>query len=164
MTAIFIRSFNLLATLVLNLCLTLFHFHFISNMAAFARRTAAPVPAPTPMPSRVSSHSSTKSSAPTAIFVTPALTTTFTPPPSCTSHHLTMLENQAFRVWMNEPIPVPDTTFSDCYPSQFMTSYQQQMSNTIVPAFSPLVCPDSYATVFNQPIKDRPLYIACCPR
>ena len=97
-------------------------------------------------------------------FQTPALTTTFTPPAECTAGHLTMLQSDAYKVWLNEPRPVPNTTFSSCYPSQFVTSYLHSVSSTVLPAFSPLVCQHNYFTIFNQSISSRPLYVACCPR
>ncbi len=113
-----------------------------------------------------SSSSSSETIPPTPVlnFETPALTTAFTPPASCTQGHLTMLMSAAYQVWLNEPRPVPNTTFSDCYPSQFMTSFLASANNTILPAFSPLVCPDNYFTIFNRTVTSRPLYVACCPR
>jgi hypothetical protein len=115
----------------------------------------------TPVRTTISSSTQT---VPGPFSATPALTTTFTPPPECTKGHLTMLQSAQYRIWMNEPWPVPNTTFSSCYPSEFMTSFLRSVSNTLVPAFSPLVCPDNYFTIFSQPMPSRPLYIACCPR
>lgn len=111
-----------------------------------------------------SSSSETKSPTPVLNFETPALTTVFTPPATCTQGQLTMLMSAAYQVWLNEPRPVPNTTFSGCYPSQFMTSFLASARSTIQPAFSPLVCPDNYFTIFNRTVTSRPLYVACCPR
>lgn len=122
------------------------------------------------LPTPTSTQSSTKTStsalvtSPVLNFQTPVLTTSFTPPPSCTQGHITMLMSAAYQIWLNEPRPVPNTTISDCYPPQFMTSFLASVSSTILPAFSPLVCPDNYFTIYNQTITSRPLYVACCPR
>lgn len=111
-----------------------------------------------------SSSGETKPPTPVLNFETPALTTVFTPPATCTEGRLTMLMSAAYQVWLNEPRPVLNTTFSDCYPSQFMTSFLASARSTIQPAFSPLVCPDNYFTIFNRTVTSRPLYVACCPR
>lgn len=121
-------------------------------------------PTPTPTTSRTSTSTSAKVTSPVLNFQTPVLTTTFTPPPSCTQGHITMLMSAAYQIWLNEPRPVPNTTVSDCYPPQFMTSFLASVSKTILPAFSPLVCPDNYFTIYNQTFTSRPLYVACCPR
>jgi len=107
----------------------------------------------------MSSVPSSTSSHPIATFEPPALTTTFIPPPQCTADHLTMLANQDFRIFLNEPLPVPGTTITDCYPSQFGNSWLLSAAGTSLPAFSPLVCPQNYQTVLNG--TDN--YIACCP-
>ncbi|MCJ1261364.1 hypothetical protein MMC22_001228 [Lobaria immixta] len=120
-------------------------------------------PTPTPTASSTSISKSAKVTSPVLNFETPVLTTTFTPPPSCTQGHITMLMSAAYQIWLNEPRPVPNTTVSDCYPPQFMTSFLASASKTILPAFSPLVCPDNYFTIYNQTFTSRPLYIACCP-
>lgn len=92
--------------------------------------------------------------------VTPALITQFAPHgTACTENRLTMLQNQAFEIWNNAPFPVPGTTFSDCYPSQFMSSLISSAGGTTLPAFSPLKCPENYSTV-----EFTSSYIACCPR
>ncbi|MCJ1442471.1 MAG: hypothetical protein MMC23_002966 [Stictis urceolatum] len=122
----------------------------VSTKAPTAPATAASSPTPT-------------STAPTVVFNTPALTTIFTPPVGCGSQRLTMLQTDLWKVWMNEILPVPNTTFTSCYPKEYATSYLQSKSGTLAPAFSPLVCPHNYRTVFNQTFTDRPLYIACCP-
>lgn len=93
--------------------------------------------------------------------ITPALTTTFKPEATtCTENRLTMLANRAYEIWMNEPIPVPGSTLSDCYPSQFMQSYTLLGAKVTQPAFNPLVCPENYETM--GPFTSN--YIACCPR
>ncbi|RDL41366.1 uncharacterized protein BP5553_01345 [Venustampulla echinocandica] len=97
---------------------------------------------------------------PPSAMATPALTTTFIPKAStCTENHLTILPDKSNEIWMNAPIPVSGTTFSDCYPTQFMSSYLLAASSTIQPAFNPLVCPENYSTVGAFASN----YIACCP-
>ncbi|TVY35113.1 hypothetical protein LOCC1_G007601 [Lachnellula occidentalis] len=96
----------------------------------------------------------------TAAGTTPALTTTFIPTATtCTENRLTMLANKAFQIWMNEPVPVPGTTLTDCYPSQFANSYLLSAGGVTRPAFNPLICPENYATM--GPFTSN--YIACCP-
>ena len=119
---------------------------------------------PTPTSSSTRTSNNAQVTSPVLNFQTPVLTTKFTPPPSCTQGHVTMLMSAAYQVWLNEPRPVPNTTFSDCYPPQFMTSFLASVSKTVLPAFSPLVCPDNYFTIYNQTVTSRPLYVACCPR
>lgn len=93
--------------------------------------------------------------------VTPTLTTTFVPAATtCTAHQLTMLENRGYEIWANIPVPVSGSTFSDCYPSQYMTSYLLAAGGVTQPAFNPLVCPAGYTTI--GPYTSN--YIACCPR
>ncbi|KAH8817488.1 hypothetical protein F5884DRAFT_251091 [Xylogone sp. PMI_703] len=96
------------------------------------------------------------------------LTTVFTPPATCTENRLTMLSSPGFFIWDNEPIPVPTSTVNDCYPPEFLQNYTSIPSfsrgstiipaSSIVPAMSPLICPEAWATVFTQDA-----YIACCP-
>lgn len=92
--------------------------------------------------------------------ITPTLITQFAPlATACTENRLTMLQNKAFEIWNNEPFPVPGTTFSDCYPSQFISSLISSAGGITLQAFSPLECPKNYSTVgFTSN------YIACCPR
>lgn len=111
-----------------------------------------------------STASSTATDAPVFAFIIPNITTVFTPPPSCTDGSLTMLERQNYGIWQNEPLPVIGTTFSGCYPSQYIDSYLNSARNTIFPPFSPLVCPQNYATVSSETMAGQPLYIVCCPR
>ncbi|QDS73421.1 hypothetical protein FKW77_008412 [Venturia effusa] len=75
-----------------------------------------------------------------------ALSTTFTPPATCTENHFTMLERLDYRIYKNYPDPASET-FTDCYPTQFLTSYFSQMTvPTPLPAFAPVVCPVGYET------------------
>ncbi|KAI8951613.1 hypothetical protein F4801DRAFT_286940 [Xylaria longipes] len=91
------------------------------------------------------------------------LTTTFMPPESCNEQQLTMLSSPAYFIWLNEPVPVPGTTVSDCYPPEFMSYYSTYQVNpttvgSSVPMMSPLVCPFGWkalSIVGN--------YQACCP-
>jgi hypothetical protein len=96
--------------------------------------------------------------------ITPAITTVFSPAATtCLGNQLTMLENQAFEIWLNYPLPVPQSTFGACYPSQFMSSIVASAAGTVEAAFSPLVCPRGYTTVSTSwPAASN--YIACCPR
>ncbi|KAF2087595.1 hypothetical protein K490DRAFT_65426 [Saccharata proteae CBS 121410] len=88
-----------------------------------------------------------------------ALTTTFSPPATCTQNHLTILSSPGYMIWVNEPVPVPSTTVSACYPSQFLDGYTSTSSSSIAPFISPLVCPDGWVTAMTGPSS----YIACCP-
>ncbi|KAI1818560.1 hypothetical protein GGS20DRAFT_527618 [Poronia punctata] len=91
------------------------------------------------------------------------LTTTFVPPDSCNGGHLTMVAPPAYFIWLNEPVPVPGTTVSDCYPSEFLEYYTTYHSNPTttgsrVPMMSPLVCPLGW-----QVVTKTGDYQACCP-
>ncbi|KAE9378874.1 hypothetical protein N431DRAFT_553216 [Stipitochalara longipes BDJ] len=90
-----------------------------------------------------------------------AITTTFTGPPACAQSvgGLTMLQDEAYFIWLNAPVPVPGVTISSCYPPQFMSSFLAQQAGSSPPAFSSLVCPSGYATQ----AKYANNYIACCP-
>lgn len=143
----------------------------LSNGSALLGSTTTDIimSVPTPAPGYGTSEVARPTSASRATegdnSLTPSLTTTFTPPSECTQGHLTMLERQAYYVWLNAPLPVVNTTFSSCYPDAFMTSYlQSAVSGTIAGPFSPLVCPKNYVTVRSQSVSDRPSYIVCCPR
>lgn len=93
--------------------------------------------------------------------ITPMLTTTFVPKATaCTENRLTMLANRKYEIWNNEPVPVPNITITDCYPTQFLESYTLLGAKVTQPAFNPLICPDNYETI--GPYTSN--YIACCPR
>ncbi|KAI0147535.1 hypothetical protein GGR57DRAFT_254937 [Xylariaceae sp. FL1272] len=92
-----------------------------------------------------------------------ALTTTFIPPDTCNQGQLTMLSSPGFFIWLNEPIPVPEKTISDCYPTEFMQYYTTYRSDATfvgsrVPLMSPLVCPFGW-----QVASQSADYQACCP-
>jgi hypothetical protein len=99
-----------------------------------------------------------------------ALTTTFTPPAQCTqSGHATILDAQQYYVWYNEIVPVPNTTITSCYPSQFAASYlADRPPKSLLPAFSTLICPEAWVTAANVDVTwlngtSNATYIACCP-
>jgi hypothetical protein len=106
--------------------------------------------------------SESTSSLPQQPTTTIALSTTFTPPASCTLNRLTIQPPPVYLIWANEPVPFANTTFSDCYPSEFLRSYTSVASGTlgssVVPVMSPLVCPQNYCVEY---VRDK--YIACCP-
>lgn len=87
------------------------------------------------------------------------LTTTFTPPASCTGH-LSQLASPGYALWLNEPQPAVGIKVSDCYPSQFMERYTSLVneSSSIAPLMSPLVCPKGWKTAKEW----ENGYIACC--
>ncbi|KAI1181327.1 hypothetical protein F4777DRAFT_526884 [Nemania sp. FL0916] len=92
-----------------------------------------------------------------------SLTTKFIPPESCSQNQLTMLSSPGYFIWLHEPVPVPGTTVSDCYPSEFMdwyTTYQVNPGSvgSLVPLMSPLVCPSGW-----QVATEQGSYQACCP-
>ncbi|KAI0440003.1 hypothetical protein F4803DRAFT_492472 [Xylaria telfairii] len=91
------------------------------------------------------------------------LTTTFIPPESCNQDQLTMLSSPGYFIWLHEPVPVPGTTVSDCYPPEFMSYYKPYRVNpttvgSMVPLMSPLVCPFGWQAVITKAD-----YQACCP-
>ncbi|KAI1755882.1 hypothetical protein F4782DRAFT_487524 [Xylaria castorea] len=91
------------------------------------------------------------------------LTTTFIPPDSCNEEQLTMLSSPGYFIWLNEPIPVPGTTLSACYPPEFLSYYttyhvNPTMVGSLVPLMSPLVCPFGW-----QVVTKTGDYQACCP-
>ncbi|KAJ8131425.1 hypothetical protein O1611_g2201 [Lasiodiplodia mahajangana] len=91
------------------------------------------------------------------------LTTTFIPPESCNEDQLTMLSPPGYFIWLNEPVPVPGTTVSDCYPPEFMEYYTTYHVNpttvgSLVPLMSPLICPFGW-----QVVSKKGSYEACCP-
>ncbi|KAI0201790.1 hypothetical protein F4808DRAFT_423793 [Astrocystis sublimbata] len=112
-------------------------------------------------PTATTSNSRATTTTPSAV----PLTTAFMPPDSCNEAQLTMLSSPANYVWLNEPIPVPGTTISDCYPPEFMkyyTTYHHDTTNvgSLVPLMSPLVCPFGWHGVMTG---TAPFYQACCP-
>ncbi|KFA60375.1 hypothetical protein S40285_08849 [Stachybotrys chlorohalonatus IBT 40285] len=89
-----------------------------------------------------------------------ALTTTFTPPATCTEGRLTQLASPGYQIWANEPQPVTGTLITDCFPSEFMDGYTSRpgLSSSIAPMLSPMICPLGWATVKEW----ENGYIACC--
>jgi hypothetical protein len=96
-----------------------------------------------------------------------ALSTTFTPPASCAlPSQINILPPPGYLIWWNEPVPYTAMTVSDCYPSEFLRSYTSiaptsthALGSSIVPAMSPLVCPENFCTQYVG----KNNYIACCP-
>jgi len=70
-----------------------------------------------------------------------------------------MLAASSYQIWMNAPRPGPNVTVSDCYPEQFMTSFEASRSGTTMPAFKELLCPNYYTTAYSDG-----KYVACCPK
>lgn len=74
-----------------------------------------------------------------------------------------MMERLQYQVWLNYPVPVPGTTLTDCYPSEYASSYLSSQTLTAPPpAISPLLCPVGYGTEMSIAISNSE-YIACCP-
>ncbi|CAG8957023.1 hypothetical protein HYFRA_00012503 [Hymenoscyphus fraxineus] len=95
-----------------------------------------------------------------AAMVAPTLTTTFMPSnTACVENHLTMLENRKWEIWMNEVLPVPGTTMTDCYPTQYINSRLELAGGVTQGAFQALICPQSYSSLAAYTSN----YIACCP-
>ncbi|KAI9684643.1 MAG: hypothetical protein M1829_000016 [Trizodia sp. TS-e1964] len=88
------------------------------------------------------------------------ITTAFNAPTQCGDNHVSIIERSAFQIWNNEPVPVLNSTVSDCYPTEFLSSYISS-GPTGLP-FSPLACPNWYQTILSQAIGNA-TYIACCP-
>ena len=88
-----------------------------------------------------------------------ALTTTFTPPPACTTAAFTEMGLSGTDLWQNAINPVPSSTVTSCYPSQFYSSALATASGISLPPFSAIVCPYGWETYdYNT------TYIICCPR
>ncbi|KAI0419533.1 hypothetical protein F5X98DRAFT_65976 [Xylaria grammica] len=109
--------------------------------------------------STTASHQPTTTTTPYAV----PLTTTFIPPESCNQGQYTQLSSPGYYLWLNEPVPVPGTTISDCYPREFMQYYTNYHINPTnvgsrVPLMSPLVCPFGWHAPFTSGN-----YQACCP-
>jgi hypothetical protein len=96
----------------------------------------------------------------TVTVVKEALTTTFTPPASCSSSRLTQLAPPGYQIWLHEPMPADDTLFDDCYPPEFASAYTSvaNASSSVAPLMSPLVCPVGWHTAQTWDGG----YIACC--
>ncbi|KAI0388409.1 hypothetical protein F5Y17DRAFT_470454 [Xylariaceae sp. FL0594] len=119
------------------------------------------VSASTPTATQTSASSSRQPSMTTPYAV--PLTTTFVPPDSCNTGQLSQLSSPGYFIWLNEPVPVPGTTVSDCYPSEFLQYYSTYHPDATkvgsrVPMMSPLVCPFAWQVVYEQDD-----YQACCP-
>ncbi|KAK2732998.1 CFEM domain protein [Colletotrichum kahawae] len=95
------------------------------------------------------------------VATTIALTTTFTPPAHCTENHLTMLVGALEKIWINEPVPLPNSTITSCYPTEWVNGYSSVVSksSSMAPVMSPLVCPSGWNTVSSTWSSG---YIACC--
>lgn len=71
-----------------------------------------------------SSSAATTTPALSVLYVTvKPLTDTFTPPASCGEMHLTQLSSPGYQIWLNEPQPVTQSQFGDCYPPGFIDGY-----------------------------------------
>ncbi|KAK8008134.1 acid protease [Apiospora marii] len=129
-----------------------------AGITAVAAQTTAP---PTTEPT-TAAPSTTRAPGVSVVTITvQALTTTFTPPGTCTENRLTMLAPSAgYYVWLNEPVPVPGAMVGDCYPTEFMQGYVSEVgaSSSIAPMFKPLVCPVGWHTAQTWANG----YIACC--
>ncbi|KAI0470111.1 hypothetical protein GGR56DRAFT_661099 [Xylariaceae sp. FL0804] len=111
------------------------------------------------IPDAIRQRQSPTSTIPTAI----PLTTTYIPPDTCNQGLLTILSSPGYQIWLNEPIPVPSSTFSSCYPPEFLQFYRTYHIDattvgSLVPMMSPLVCPLGWTYVMQS--SD---YRACCP-
>ncbi|KAF3003245.1 hypothetical protein E8E14_000478 [Neopestalotiopsis sp. 37M] len=86
-----------------------------------------------------------------------ALTTTYTQSPQCTGS-ITQMAYHGTNLWENAINPVPTSTITTCYPSQFYSSVMAELNSISLPAFSTLVCPTGWkANLWNE------TYGACCP-
>ncbi|KAF2142841.1 uncharacterized protein K452DRAFT_286465 [Aplosporella prunicola CBS 121167] len=126
------------------------------SASASASASAAATAAATAAAS--TSDRATTSAAPTSAIPTRALTTTFTPAANCSSGFLTQLAAQEYRIWGVEPVPVPNSTFSECFPSEFLRGYTSTASSSVAPFLSPLVCPLGWHTAGTW----EGGYVACC--
>ncbi|OBT68749.1 hypothetical protein VE03_02226 [Pseudogymnoascus sp. 23342-1-I1] len=87
------------------------------------------------------------------------LTTTFTQPAQCSRGVVTQMAYSGNGIWKNAIIPVPTSTITSCFPTQFADSViARAVSSTILPPFAKLVCPKDWeSTYFNS------TYLICCP-
>src|ERR1700761_455137 len=95
-----------------------------------------------------------------------ALTTSFTPAPSCSPGSFDQLVYRQSFIYLNYPDPVPDVTTTRCYPSEFLQSYAaQSTATTLLPPLAPLVCPQGWTTAIPTYLTADipPGYFACCP-
>lgn len=92
---------------------------------------------------------------------TVALTTTFAPPADCAENHLTMLVGALEKIWINEPVPLPNSTISSCYPTEWIDGYSSVVSKTssVAPFMSPLVCPSGWNSESSTWANG---YVVCC--
>ena len=93
-----------------------------------------------------------------------AITTTFTPPATCTYSQYTMMAASQYYVYINYPDPVGTSTSTqtECYPTEFASSYFSQKAQiTPLPAIEPLICPKGYQSISSQVFPNG--YLACCP-
>ena len=86
------------------------------------------------------------------------ITTTFTQPPECTADSMSQMVWDS-QLWKNFIDPVPATTYTSCFPSQFYSSVIASAASTSLPAFSALICPYNWET-YNL----NATYIICCPK
>ena len=87
-----------------------------------------------------------------AAIPTPVLTTTFSPPPACSTQFAD--RGSIYVNPMFPPLIVGNTDYYSCYQSDFVSYYTAY-------AYSSLVCPDSYTTASAWDSPEN--YIACCP-
>ena len=94
-----------------------------------------------------------------------ALSTTFTQEPSCSPGVFDQLIYRRSLIYLNYPNPLPVSTQTGCYPSQFLSSsLAQQTATTPLAPLAPLVCPAGYTTAnIDYAPEVPPGYIACCP-
>ncbi|KAK6214042.1 hypothetical protein LQW54_004817 [Pestalotiopsis sp. IQ-011] len=87
-----------------------------------------------------------------------AVTTAFTQASECTGNHVTQMEYHGTNLWVNAINPVPTSTITNCYPSQFYSSVMGEINSVSLPAFSTLACPYGWSsTMYNE------TYGVCCP-
>ncbi|EFQ33796.1 uncharacterized protein GLRG_08940 [Colletotrichum graminicola M1.001] len=72
-----------------------------------------------------------------------------------------MLVGAFEKIWINEPVPLPNHTISSCYPTEWLDGYASVISSSssVAPYMSPLVCPDGWNTETSTWTDG---YIACC--
>ncbi|KAI9645913.1 hypothetical protein NHQ30_005350 [Ciborinia camelliae] len=75
-----------------------------------------------------------------------AITTIFTQPPNCATGGITEMALTASELWENAINPVPNSTLTSCFPSQFFSSVLATESGIPLPPFSQLICPLNWET------------------